>query len=354
MQKKILVVGATGQQGRAFIQAILRSSASSPATDCAYHVLALTRNPQGPPAQRLSKLDNVTVVKGDLDNHESIEWIFKDAQNAENGQRIWGVLSILAFPGLGMNADGEERQGKMLADLALKYKASAFIYSSALLAGRRDKNELMASYSAKTHIEKHIRLLGEKELPWCIVRPGFFMENFDGFISSIGVGVFKSALNPDIKLALIASEDIGEVIAGIFKNFPTFQSQFVAVTSESLTMQQIEATYQRALSRPMPSIPSPLAWVLPKINSGVKGLISNLEQYHELVVEKKAYPELEHEIELARSVYPDMKTFYDWALAIDERENKKRQEDEEERHAGSGGHGDWNRVSLWKMITGQM
>jgi hypothetical protein len=55
-------------------------------------------------------MKHVTVVQGDLDSPESIRRIFED-QKDKGG--IWGVFSVLAFPGLGANADGEERQGKV-------------------------------------------------------------------------------------------------------------------------------------------------------------------------------------------------------------------------------------------------
>lgn len=48
------------------------------------------------------------MVEGDLDDEDSMVRIFEIAKE-EGG--IWGVFVALAFPGLGANADGEERQG---------------------------------------------------------------------------------------------------------------------------------------------------------------------------------------------------------------------------------------------------
>ena len=39
-----------------------------------------------------------------------------------------------------------------------------------------------------------------------ILQPGFFLENFDGFVGSIGVAVLKNALKPETDIAFIVGE----------------------------------------------------------------------------------------------------------------------------------------------------
>lgn len=107
MRRNVLVIGSTGKQGVALIRALLDPppSAQEPPQ---YHIYALTRKPSSPIAQRLAERENVTVVEGDLDDVDSLAKIF---ENAKEDDGIWGVFVALAFPGLGANADGEERQG---------------------------------------------------------------------------------------------------------------------------------------------------------------------------------------------------------------------------------------------------
>ncbi len=52
---------------------------------------------------------NTTVVEGNLDSPETVRRVF---ENAKEDGGIWGVFCVLVFPGIGANADGEERQGK--------------------------------------------------------------------------------------------------------------------------------------------------------------------------------------------------------------------------------------------------
>ena len=105
--KTILVLGATGKQGRSLIDA-LRPSDTTPSDGDKFNLLALTRNATAPAARRLASEPHVKVVQGDLDSADSIRKVF-DAAGGKGS--IWGVFSVLAFPGLGANADGEERQG---------------------------------------------------------------------------------------------------------------------------------------------------------------------------------------------------------------------------------------------------
>jgi uncharacterized protein YbjT (DUF2867 family) len=108
----ILVAGATGQQGGALIRSLLSPDVANQAID--YHILALTRNSSSPSAKELSATysQQVTVVQGDLDDPVSIRKIFENAK-AAGRVGIWGVYSVIAYPGLGASTEGEERQGKV-------------------------------------------------------------------------------------------------------------------------------------------------------------------------------------------------------------------------------------------------
>ena len=112
MRRNILVAGATGKQGQALVRALIDPQPPAlPDKDHEYHVYALTRKASSPTAQHLAELGtDITIVEGDLDAPESISQIF---ENAKSDGGIWGVFAVLAFPGLGANADGEERQGKV-------------------------------------------------------------------------------------------------------------------------------------------------------------------------------------------------------------------------------------------------
>ncbi|CZR52811.1 uncharacterized protein PAC_02688 [Phialocephala subalpina] len=340
MRRNILVAGATGRQGQALIRALLDPPALSakdeslyqPQEQHQYHVYALTRKISSPTARYLAASEEVTVVEGDLDDPDSILKIFEDAR-ANGG--IWGVFAVLAFPGLGVVADGEERQGKLLADIAFQYRVQSFIYSSSFRAGELYEEELMLSGKAKANIESHCMELGRRGLPWTILRPGFFLENFNDFIGSISASVMKKGLKPDTEVGFIATADIGKVAAGVFRNNERFRHKVLAVIGEFTTMTHLYESHKLTTGKAMPAIPSGFGWLILKMNKATQELIEHCEKsYHARVWGE--YPTWDTEWELAKEA-SKMKTCYEWFA----------QEKDERRAEG------WNKVSVGKLVTGR-
>lgn len=113
--RNLLVAGATGKLGQALIRALLLPTTNP---EQGWHIYALTRKASSPAAQRLAEKypSNLTVVEGNLENRELIGKIF-EVLKKDGG--IWGVFCVLAFPGMGVDASGEELQGKVLYILLL-------------------------------------------------------------------------------------------------------------------------------------------------------------------------------------------------------------------------------------------
>lgn len=84
MSRSILVVGATGKQGGAVINALLANKSD-------FQLLAVTRNASSPGAARLaSKSPRISIVEGDLSNTEDL---FAKARKAAQGS-VWGAFSV--------------------------------------------------------------------------------------------------------------------------------------------------------------------------------------------------------------------------------------------------------------------
>ncbi|KAJ7211084.1 NAD(P)-binding protein [Mycena rebaudengoi] len=333
VKKLILVTGATGQQGGSLIRA-LREPELESGSESAFHILALTRTLNSPAATHLvaQNVQNVTAVQGNLDSEESMRKIFEDAKK-DGG--VWGVFCVLAFPGLGANADGEEKQGKLLADMALEYGVSSFIFSSAERGGEYWDDSAKLDRRAKVMIERHIRQL--EGLPWTILRPGIFMEIYEGTIGSVSAGVFKNGLKPTTTSQLIAVEDIGHVAAAIFKNPEQYASKILALVGETSTMSQQQESFKRATGKTLPAIPGFLAKAFIAINSHTKGIIEDIERVHDAHTSGKC-PEVVDQIAAAKRAYPEMKTFEAWAAQRGKSGEQKK---------------GWNQVSLLRLMTGR-
>ncbi|KAL7949485.1 hypothetical protein V8C42DRAFT_311034 [Trichoderma barbatum] len=311
--RNIIVTGATGKQGRALIHALLDLSAHGP-DDPLYHVWAVTRNTAAPAASLLleaeqSHAKNITVIQGDLNSGARAKEIFTEIA-AEGG--IFGAFVVLAYPGLGNKSHDEERQGKMLADLALEFNLDALVYSSTIPPGPDLDDAFEASHRSKREIELYCKKLGERGLNWTIVRPGFFMENFDGFVGSLAVAILSQGLRKETDITLVAVEDIGKVAAGIFQNHSRFTHMTVSITGGSLSMSEIKASYKDTLGKPMPSVPAIFAWLILKLSSGAQNVIKEIERNYDARVSGE-YPTFEEEVESARRLC-ELQTYRTWLL----------------------------------------
>ncbi|KAJ7737064.1 NAD(P)-binding protein [Mycena metata] len=331
-KKLVLVTGATGQQGRGLVRAL--------AGEPEFHVWALTRTISSPAAKELATThSHVTIVQGDLDSPETIRKLFEDAKSEHGG--IWGVFCVLAFPGLGADAAGEEKQGKTLADISAEYDVASFIFSSVERGGEYNDENAKLDRRAKVLIERHIRGLGEsKGLKWTILRPGFFMENYNYTIGKFTVGVLKTGLKETTTTQLVAAEDIGNVAAAVFKNPQDYISQILVIAGDELTTTQQQEAFTRATGKQMPSIPWWGARILLALNSHTQAIIADIERVHEARRNGKC-PEVEEQMTLARRAYPQMKMFEEWA-----------------RQRGGGNNSspeqkNWNQVSVGALVTGQ-
>lgn len=88
MSGAVLITGATGKQGGAVVKSLLQAKAN-------FTILAVTRNPSSPAAQKLKNASsNISLVQGDLSDAPAI---FTNARKVAPGP-IWGVYSIQVRP----------------------------------------------------------------------------------------------------------------------------------------------------------------------------------------------------------------------------------------------------------------
>lgn len=129
-QNRILVFGATGQQGGAAARHLLARG---------WKVRALVRDLSKDSAQEL-KHQGVDIVQGDLNHPASLH-------TAMEG--VYGVFSVQTFADAGVEA--EERQGKAVVDAAQEAGVSHFVYSS---VGGAERESGVAHFESKWRIEK--------------------------------------------------------------------------------------------------------------------------------------------------------------------------------------------------------
>lgn len=188
---------------------------------------ALTRDPEQPKVRVLTG-PGVEVVRGDLEDSLSLT-------RALDG--TYGAYSVQNSHQAGIEA--EIRQGINVADAAKKSGITQFVYSSVASADQRTG---IPHFESKFRIEEHIRATG---MPFTIVRPVFFMENWLGMRQMIESGTLSLPLNPDTRLQMIAVADIGGVIAAAFEHPGKWHGSTFELAGDELSMNELAQVFTR-------------------------------------------------------------------------------------------------------------
>ncbi|WP_224244943.1 NmrA/HSCARG family protein [Hyalangium gracile] len=209
----VLVTGATGRQGGALVRQLLHRG---------YRVMALTRNPDSATAHALEGL-GVKLALGDFDDPVSLEAAMR---------RVDTVFAMATPFEAGLEA--EVRQGMNLVDAARRAGVRHFIYSS--VAGA-DQHTGVPHFDSKHQVELYLR---RSNLPYTIVGPTFFMENFTGSLIREGLeaGVLSLPLSPTRGLQMVALEDLACFVAHIIGNAEDFYGERIDIASDEVTPQQ--------------------------------------------------------------------------------------------------------------------
>src|SRR5258708_4562182 len=235
--KAVLVIGATGQQGGAVVQALQR-------TDFAIHALIRPGGSRRSRSQSVTRLEQqgVQIVPGDLDDAVSL-------RRAMDG--AYGVFSVTTFQDKGVIA--EEERGKRAADAAHQTGVQHFVYSS---VGGAERNSGVPHFESKWQVEQHMRAIG---LPHTILRPTTFMTNLYEMPSPIrflALSMMRGS-NADKPLQMIAVQDIGKWVAQVILHPETYLSQAVEIAGDEVTFAQMIQAYQKVYGRRPKSIRLP-------------------------------------------------------------------------------------------------
>jgi uncharacterized protein YbjT (DUF2867 family) len=221
-ERLVLVTGSTGNQGGAVAGSLL---------DRGFSVRALTRDPDKPKARNLGER-GAEVVRGDLDDRSSVDQALEG---------VYGVFSVQNSWETGY--DREVRQGVMLADAAKTAGVAHFVYSS---VGSAYRETGIPHFDSKREIEEHVRGSG---LPYTILRPVFFMQNWEMMRDPILDGTLAQPLDPDKPLQQVNIEDLGAFAAIAFENPDGWIGREVDLAGDEPTMPDAAEAFSRVTGR---------------------------------------------------------------------------------------------------------
>ncbi|KAI9089866.1 NAD(P)-binding protein [Phlyctochytrium arcticum] len=238
MMQKILVTGATGKQGGALVDTLLKSNSLNATPK--WKICALTRDANSKAAQRLigKGHGNVEVVEGDLNNPVFVESFLTPQQD------LHSVFSVQTIDSTNGGVKAEMEQGIRLADAAKKANVKHFVYTS---VGGADRNTGIPHFDSKFKIEQHIRSI---QLPYTILRPTFFMQNLTepGMFGKVVGAFFKYQISPDRKLQMINIRDIGEFAYLALENTAKFLGKEIELAGDELTFHEANEIWKKHMN----------------------------------------------------------------------------------------------------------
>ncbi len=239
--KVILVTGITGRQGGAVAHALLKGG---------YRLRGLSRHPQSDRALAMTAL-GVEMIQGDFEDPASLDKALKD---------VYGVFSVTNFWEHGYAA--EVRQGKNIADAAKRAKVQHFVFSS--VAGA-DLGTGIPHFESKYEIEQYIHSL---DMPFTILRPVSFMENWEHARENIIAGKISSPFSLDTRLQQISVRDIGRFAALAFNAPDNWTGRTLEIAAEEFTMKQVVNIFSRITGSPVEFVQIP--WDVYELSAGME------------------------------------------------------------------------------------
>jgi uncharacterized protein YbjT (DUF2867 family) len=222
----VLVTGATGKQGGHLVRELLARGHS---------VRALTRKPESAAAAELADR-GVTIVPGNFDDEGSLE------------RAARGVDTVFAMSTpFEAGAKTETNEGINIVRAAVRVRVKHLVYSS--VAGA-DRASGIPHFDSKFEVEKEIRRSG---IPFTIVAPVFFMENFlaEWMAAGIAQGSIAIAVPATRRLQQIAVEDIAQFTALVIERRESFLGKRIDIASDELTLTTAAAAISEASGRPI-------------------------------------------------------------------------------------------------------
>ena len=230
--RTVLVTGATGKQGGATLRHLAGKGG--------FRLRAMTRKPGSDAAKAVAAL-GAEVVQGDLDDAPSLERALAGC---------WGVFAVQNTWEAGV--EGEEAQGKRIAEIARRQGVQHYVYTS---VGSANRNTGIPHFDNKARIEQKVRELKFPSI--VILRPVFFMENLVS-PSFLQGDKLVTAMRPTTKLQMIAVDDIGRFAAQAFVDPGKWSGTETDLAGDAATMPEAAAAVSEIVGRTIAFEPIPI------------------------------------------------------------------------------------------------
>ena len=242
----VLVGGATGNQGNAVVDELLERG---------YAVRCLTRKPEGKKALRIADRC-AELVQGDYSDPASLDLAMK------------GVDKVFFYSGYSRN---ELAEGNNVIAAAKQAGIKHLVYSSGAAA---EPGKGVAG-SPKMQIELNLVQSG---VPYTVLRPVAFMENFDGQQQRILANGIVESRSPDRILAFISIRDIGFFAGEAFDHPDVWLDRAENIAGDRMTVREYVDTFSQVMGTEIVYTRMPLEEYLAALPKPIRPLFQWYDQ----------------------------------------------------------------------------
>ncbi|MEU1394826.1 NmrA/HSCARG family protein [Micromonospora zamorensis] len=281
---KVLVIGATGNQGGAVTDLLL---------DHGHEVVAYVRAPESPNAQALAAR-GVQLAIGNLADAEAL------------GRAASGVDAVfgLSVPFGEGGKEEEIAQGRLIVDTAARAGAH-LVYSSVRGADQLVDSDIDHAHS-KQVVETYLR---GQDVRSTVLGPVYFIENVLNLnFSRLGDGVLSNPLSPGKKLDQVTVLDIAGLAVYAIEHPDELVGKRIDLASDSVTGEEAAQILSGAIGREIPYRQMPIAQVRQWAGDEIADMFQRFEESTDFV-----------DVAALRAQYPGVAwhSYADWARTVD-------------------------------------
>jgi uncharacterized protein YbjT (DUF2867 family) len=127
-------------------------------------------------------------------------------------------------------------------------------------------------FASKHAIEQYLVEKAGDKLPWTILRPTAFMENFNStFIGKMIGSAFRVGVDNDKKVQLIAVKDVGVFAARAFADPKEYAGKGIALAGDELSTKEIAAAWKAGTGKELPYtydfVGKGMLWAIPDVGN---------------------------------------------------------------------------------------
>ncbi|EWG54424.1 hypothetical protein FVEG_12642 [Fusarium verticillioides 7600] len=256
MTRNILIVGATGQQGKVTVDALFRAFKNSREHED-IKILALTRSITSQKSQALqTEYPSIALVQGDTQLPRPIFQLHPN---------IASIFIVTVPP-------NDEAQALPLIEAATSHRSVHHIVFSSVDRGGDEVSWSQPTdiphFAAKHRIELRLRkLCKESNKQWTILRPTGFMDSYNpGFFGQMMASLWAEGMPKDRKMQLISTHDIGVFAAKALLNPVAWTGKAIALAGDELSFLELQEVFREVLGEELPQtykvVAYPVLWMV--------------------------------------------------------------------------------------------